>query len=136
MSHRGGVGPRTAPLRRAAACFLAAAAAAGCTGTAASPESDDTTADPSGATTTASVLPGPVASGSRRLKVVPVTRVPLRGLPLVAGLKLVGSRVLLAGCADCARDGDAGALYVHDVRTGRTASALTTNVRRVATRRG
>ena len=42
------------------------------------------------------------------------------------GLKLVGSRVLLAGCADCARDGDAGALYVHDLRTGRTARAATT----------
>jgi hypothetical protein len=115
------------------ACLLAAAALAGCTG---SPAPEPTAQDPlpSGASPapSASAAPGPTATGNRRLRLVPVARVPLRGLPLAAGVRLVGQRLLLAGCHDCARDGDTGGLYTHDLRTGRIAKVAATAFRRGA----
>ncbi len=103
-----------------AACLLVALSA--CTGTPA-PEPTSDEPPPSSATPapTASAAPGPTATGNRRLRLEPVARVPLPGLPLVAGIRLAGPRVILAGCADCRRDGDTGALYTYDLRTQRLA---------------
>jgi hypothetical protein len=113
------------------ACLLAALTA--CTGSPMpEPAPEDPSASTAGPAPSASAAPGPTARGNRRLRLVPVARVPLRGLPLVAGLRLVGQRVLLAGCADCARDGDTGALYTYDLRTARTAKVAATAFERGA----
>ncbi len=102
------------------ACLLVALTA--CTGTPApEPSSDEALPSTASPVPSASAAPGPTATGNRRLRLERVARVPLRGLPLVAGVRLVGQRVLLAGCADCRRDGDTGALYTYDLRTQRLA---------------
>ncbi len=130
MGHRGVVA-RAGGWRAAAVACLLAAALTACTGSPAPElEQQDPLPPTAAPAPSASAAPGPTASGNRRLRLVPVARVPLRGLPLVVGVRLVGQRVLLAGCADCGRDGDTGALYTHDLRTGRTAKVAASSFRR------
>ncbi|HYY10599.1 MAG TPA: hypothetical protein VE781_06640, partial [Kineosporiaceae bacterium] len=100
-----------------------------CTGTAPLPPELAGSPAPTPGPRTSTVAPVPVPSGAARPRLTAQRRIPLRGLPRVVGVRLLGPRVLFAACTDCSRPDDAGALYVHDLAAGRTRRVAVTAFR-------